>query len=77
MENYFFSENMYLNRTKDFAKRMNCSCHIARADDNTQVICSHSSQSIILNLLAWPDLAFSFVKKRSGYEIISDCLVCC
>ena len=42
MENYFF---FVLNRTKDFAKRMNCSCHIARAVDNTQFIRSQSSQS--------------------------------
>ena len=65
-----------MNGTKDFAKRMNCSRHIARADDNTQVIRSQSRQSKKLNFLAWPDLAFGFIKKRSGYEIISGCLVC-
>ena len=27
MENYFFFENIYLDRTKDFAKKINCSCH--------------------------------------------------
>ena len=70
------SENIYLNRTKVLAKRMNCSCHIACADDNTQVIRSQSSQSNKLNALTWPDLAFGSVKKRSGYEIISGCLVC-
>ena len=56
---------------------MNCSHHIARADDNTQVIHSQSSQSKNLNFLAWPDLAFSFVKKRSEYKIISGCFVYC
>ena len=50
---------------------MNCSRHIiARADDSTQVIHSQSSQSKNLNFLAWPDLAFSFVKKKSEYEIL-------
>ena len=73
-ENYSFSENIYLNWTKVLAKRMNCSRHIARADDNTQVIHSQPSQSKKLNFLAWPDLAFSFVKKRSEHEIISGLL---
>ena len=77
MENYSFSENIFFNRTKVFAKRMNCSRHIARADDNTKVICSQSSQSKNVEFFfAWPDLAFGFIKKRSWYEIISGCLVC-
>ena len=74
MENYFF---FVLNRTRDFAKRMNCSCHRARAVDNTQFIRSQSSQSKKFDFLTWPDIAFGFVNKRSGYKIISDRLVCC
>ena len=50
---------------------MNCSRHIARADDNTQVIRSQSSLSKKLNFLAWPDLAFGFIKKRSRYMRLS------
>ena len=41
----------------------------ARADDNTHVIHSQPNQSKKLNFLTWPDLAFGFVIKRSGYEI--------
>ena len=48
---------------------MNCSCHIACADGNTQVIRSQSSQSNKLNALTWPDLAFGSVKKRSGLRL--------
>ena len=36
---------------------------------NTHVIRSQSSQTKKLNFLTWPDLAFGFVNKRSGYEI--------
>ena len=35
MENYFFFENIYLDRTKDFAKRINCSCHKKHAQMTT------------------------------------------
>ena len=42
---------------------------IARAGDNIHVIRSQSSQTKKLNFLTWPDLAFGFVNKRSGYEI--------
>ena len=79
MDNYFLFLKIlfYLNRTKDFAKRMNCSCHTARADDNTQFIRSQSSQSKKFDFLIWPGIAFGFVNKRSGYKIISDCLVYC
>ena len=50
MENYF---SFVLNRTKDFAKIMNCSCHRARAVDNTQFIRSQSSQSKKFDFLTW------------------------
>ena len=50
-------------RTKVFAKRMNCSCHIAHADDNTQVICSQFSQSNKLIFLSWPDLLSALSKR--------------
>ena len=50
-------------RTKVFAKRMNCSCHIAHADDNTQVIWSQFSQSNKLIFLAWPDLLSALSKR--------------
>ena len=53
----------YLNRTEDIAHT------IARAGDNTHVARSQSSQSRKLNFLTLPDLAFSFINKRSGYEI--------
>ena len=75
MENYFFSENIYLFAKKK--RKMNCSHQIACADDNTQVIRSHCSHSRKLNFLARPDIAFGLVYKRSGFKIISGHLVCC
>ena len=53
----------YLNRTEDIAHT------IGRAGDNTHVVRSQSSQSGKLNFLTLPDVAFSFINKRSGYEI--------
>ena len=64
MENYSFSENIFFNRTKVFAKRMNCSRHIARADDNTKVICSQSSQSKTLNFFLLGQISLSASSKR-------------
>ena len=43
------------------------------AGDNSHVIHSQSIQSKKLNFFTWPDLTFSFVNKRSGYEIIKTC----
>ena len=64
MENYSFSENIFLNRTKVFAKRMNCSRHIACVDDNTKVICSQSSQSKTLNFFLLGQISLSASSKR-------------
>ena len=61
-----------MNRTtEDFAK--NELHRSSSAGDDSHVIHSHSSQSKKLNFSTWPDLAFSFVNKRSGYEIIKTC----
>ena len=49
-----------------------CAHAIVLTGDNTFVIRSQSSQSKKLNFLTWPDLAFGFVKKRSGFEINLD-----
>ena len=65
-QNYFFSENIYLNRTKDLAKNEKTHA-IVHADDDTHIIRSQSSQSKKLNLLTWSDLAFGFVNKRSAW----------
>ena len=54
---------------KIFICRESIAHAIARAGDNIHVIRSQSSQTKKLNFLTWPDLAFGFVNKRSGYEI--------
>ena len=71
MENYFFFWKIlfYLNRTKDFAKRMNCSCHTACADDNTQFIRSQSSQSKKFDFLTWPDIASASSTRDLGIKL--------
>ena len=80
MDNYFFFLKIlfYLNRTKDFAKRMNCSYHTACADDNTQFIRSQSSQSktLILIFLLGQILLLASSTRDLGIKL-SDCLVCC
>ena len=61
-----------MNRTtEDFAK--NELHRSSSVGDDSHVIHSQSSQSKKLNFSTWPDLAFSFVNKRSGYEIIKTC----
>ena len=65
-ESHFFSENIYLNRTKDLATNEKTHA-IVLADDDTHIIRSQSSQSKKLNLLTWSDLAFGFVNKRCAW----------
>ena len=77
MENYFFFENIYLDRTKDFAKKINCSCHKKHSQMTTLRSFAHNLANQKIDFLSWPVIAFGFVNKRSGYKIISDCLVCC
>ena len=50
-ENYFFSENIYLNRTKTLQRITFCAYAIVLTGDNTFVIRSQSSQSKKLNFL--------------------------
>ena len=61
-----------MNRTtEDFAK--NELHRSSSAGDNSHIFRLQSSQSKKLNFFSWPDLAYSFANKTSGYEIIKTC----
>ena len=51
---------------------MNCTGAVVQETTLTSFTHSLANQKK-LNFSTWPDLAFSFVNKRSGYEIIKTC----